>query len=51
MEVYSMKNKYNKQYGRVQVMFNTGTRIHKPLKGKGSYRRKSKNFGDCGGGS
>jgi hypothetical protein len=25
-----------KQYGRVRVLFNTGTKIQKPLKGKGS---------------
>jgi stalled ribosome alternative rescue factor ArfA len=26
---------------RTMVLFNTGTRIHKPKKGKGSYSRKS----------
>lgn len=31
------------QYGRTQALFNTGTRVHKPIKGKGSYKRKGKN--------
>jgi stalled ribosome alternative rescue factor ArfA len=26
---------------RTLVLFNTGTRVHKPKKGKGSYNRKS----------
>lgn len=28
---------------RTVVLFNTGTRVHKPKKGKGSYNRKSSN--------
>ena len=27
---------------RARVLFNTGTRVHKPRKGKGSYIRKEK---------
>ena len=30
---------------RVIIRFNTGTRIHPPKKGKGSYIRKKKNDG------
>lgn len=32
-------NKEGKNIFRVQVQFNTGTRVHKPSKGKGSYKR------------
>jgi len=28
---------------RVIIKFNTGSRVHKPKKGKGSYDRKKKN--------
>ncbi len=28
---------------RSTVKWNTGTRVHKPAKGKGSYKRKEKN--------
>lgn len=34
--------KKRKQYGRVQAQFNTGTRVERPAKGKGSYTRKKK---------
>lgn len=27
---------------RTLVLFNTGTRVHRSLKGKGSYRRRTK---------
>jgi hypothetical protein len=37
-----IKMKQTKQ-ARTLVLFNTGTRIHKPKKGKGSYNRKSTN--------
>ena len=30
------------QRARTVVLFNTGTRVHSPGKGKGSYRRKAK---------
>lgn len=30
----------NKLKVHVVVQFNTGTRVHKPKKGKGSYKRK-----------
>lgn len=35
-----MKPQYKQT--RTRVLFNTGTRIHKPQKGKGSYKRKNK---------
>ncbi len=31
-----------KQRVRTLALFNTGTRVHRPLKGKGAYRRKAK---------
>lgn len=37
-----MKNKDKKWKPRVTVVMNTGTRIEKPLKGKGSYSRRTK---------
>lgn len=31
---------------RTRVLFNTGTQVHAPDKGRGSYRRKKKADGD-----
>lgn len=35
-----MKNQC--KLARTTVLFNTGTRVHKPKKGKGSYKRQNK---------
>ncbi len=34
------KKKTLTQQARTRVLFDTGTRVHAPAKGKGSYRRK-----------
>lgn len=42
-----MKVKHVSKTIRVMVNFNTGTRIHRPKKGKGSYQRNNKYKGGC----
>lgn len=39
-----MSKKEQTKAFRVQVQFNTGTQVHKPSKGKGSYKRNKGNI-------
>jgi stalled ribosome alternative rescue factor ArfA len=36
------KEKRKMKGARTRVLFNTGTRVHKPKKGRGSYNRKER---------